>query len=77
MRRKELVLRRASVRASWIWPGKTLSRGREDPGGRKSAPVGLGCCKKREGCSSRKWILEENGEQLNRMFHRGEVQGVE
>lgn len=49
----------------------------EDPGGRKSAPVGLGCCKKREDCSSRKWILEENGEQLNRMFHRGEVRGAE
>lgn len=31
MRRKELVLRRASVGASWIWPGKMLYRGRRGP----------------------------------------------
>lgn len=60
---------------SWIWPGEE-----EDPGDRKSAPVllGLGCCKKEsEGSSSRKWILEENGKQLNRTFHREEVWGAE
>lgn len=59
--------------------GRCSTGEEEDPGGRKLAPVGLelGCCKRREGCSSRKWILEENGEQLNRMFHRGEVRGAE
>lgn len=71
MRRKELVLRRVSVGASWIWPEKTLSRGRRGPWRPEVSPVGLGlsCYKKREGSSSRKWILEENGEQLNRMSH--------
>lgn len=59
--------------------GRHSPGGKGDPGDRKTAPVGLGfgCCKNTEGSSSRKWILEENGEQLNRVFHRGEVRGAE
>lgn len=58
---------------SWIWPGEE-----EDPGDRKSAPVllGLGCCKKSEGSSSRKWILGENGGSFSSTEKRSGVQSM-